>query len=425
VRSSSLVGALMVCATATGAAQRARSLEFGGSVSVTRYDKLMGLGRRVGAGAHVGFFFTRRLSAELEGGFAQPRTQVPLVFTTVRWASASLVLNVGAGARNLPYVLGGYTRIDYGGNAPYDFADHAVHGAVGDRILLFNGAAVRFEGRAIYAPSTDPRFGGKWAGHLVGSIGLTMFAPSRSVGDADRDRVADAADACPDTPAGVPVDRRGCPLDSDGDAVANGIDRCPNTPTGAQVDRTGCPLDTDRDGVFDGIDQCAATPTGSAVDPRGCPFDADADGVADQLDRCPGTARGAAVDAAGCPARDSAAALFPVRGPVVLRGVSFETGSTALTPGSYGTLDGVAAAFAAHPDIRVEIAGYTDNAGAPGTNLRLSQLRAEAVRAYLVSRGVGAGRLTARGYGSANPVANNATAAGRAQNRRVELHRLP
>lgn len=425
MRSSRLVGALMVCAAANGAAQRARSFEFGGSVSVTRYDKLMGLGRRVGAGAHVGYFFTRHLSAELEGGFAQPRTQVPLVFTTVRWASASLVLTVGAGARNLPYVLGGYTRIDYGGNAPYDFADHAVHGAVGDRILLFNGAAVRFEGRAIYAPSTDPRFGGKWAGHLVGSIGLTMFAPSRSAGDADRDRVADATDACPDTPAGVPVDRRGCPLDSDGDAVANGIDRCPNTPPGAQVDRTGCPLDTDRDGVFDGIDQCAATPTGSAVDARGCPFDADADGVADQLDRCPATARGVAVDAAGCPARDSTAGLLPGRGPVVLRGVSFETGSTALTPGSYGTLDGVAAALAAHPDIRVEIAGYTDNAGAPGTNLRLSQLRAEAVRAYLVSRGVGAGRLTARGYGSANPVASNATAAGRVQNRRVELHRLP
>jgi len=425
MRSSGLVGVLMVCATAAAGAQRARSLEFGGSVSVTRYDKLMGLGRRVGAGAHVGYFFSRRLSAELEGGFAQPHTQIPLVFTTVRWASASLVLNVRAGAHNLPYVLGGYTRIDYGGNAPYDFADHAVQGAVGDRIFLFNGAAIRLEGRAIYAPSTDPRFGGKWAGHLVGSIGLTMFTPSRSVGDADRDRVADATDACPDTPAGVPVDRRGCPLDSDGDAVANGIDRCPNTPTGAQVDRAGCPIDTDRDGVFDGIDQCAATPAGSAVDPRGCPSDADADGVADQLDRCPGTARGVAVDAAGCPARDTAAALLPMRGPVVLRGVNFETGSSALTPGSFGSLDGVAAALQAHPDIRVEIAGYTDDAGAPGTNLRLSQLRAEAVRAYLVSRGVGAGRLTARGYGSANPVASNSSAAGRAQNRRVELHRLP
>lgn len=425
MRPSRLVGALMVCAAATGSAQRARSLEFGGSVSVTRYDALMGLGRRVGAGAHVGYFFTRRLSAELEGGFAQPRTQVPLVFTTVRWGSASLVLNVGAGARNLPYVLGGYTRIDYGGSAPYDFADHAVHGAVGDRIFLFNGAAIRLEGRAIYAPSADPRFGGKWAGHLVGSIGLTMFAPSRSAGDADRDQVADARDACPGTPAGLPVDQRGCPLDSDGDAVADGMDRCPNTPTGAQVDRTGCPIDNDRDGVFDGIDQCAATPAGSAVDARGCPFDADADGVADPLDRCPGTARGVVVDAAGCPARDTAPALLPVRGPIVLRGVSFEAGSSVLTTGSYGALDGVAAALVAHPDIRLEIAGYTDDAGTPGTNLRLSQLRAEAVRAYLVSRGVGATRLTARGYGSANPVASNATATVRAQNRRVELHRLP
>jgi len=425
MRPSRLVGALMVCATATGGAQRARSIEFGASASVTRYDELMGLGRRVGAGAQVGYFFTRRLSVELEGGFAQPRTRVPFVFTTVRWGSASLVLNVGAGARNLPYVLGGYTRIDYGGTVPYDFADHAVHGAVGDRIFLFSGAAIRLEGRAIYAPSTDPRFGGKWAGHLVGSIGLSMFAPSRSAGDADHDQVADARDACPGTPVGVPVDRRGCPLDSDADAVANGIDRCPNTPAGAQVDRIGCPMDADRDGVFDGIDQCAGTPARSAVDTRGCPFDADADGVADQLDRCPGTARGVTVDAAGCPVRDTSAALLPLRGPVVLRGVSFETGSSALTPASYGVLDGIGAALVAHPDIRVEIAGYTDDAGAPGTNVRLSQLRAEAVRAYLVSRGVGAGRLSARGYGSANPVASNTTAAGRAQNRRVELHRLP
>jgi OOP family OmpA-OmpF porin len=252
-----------------------------------------------------------------------------------------------------------------------------------------------------------------------------MFAPSRSPGDADRDQVADSRDACPGTPAGVPVDRRGCPLDSDGDAVANGTDRCPNTPAGAQVDRAGCPIDTDRDGVFDGIDQCAATPSGSPVDPRGCPFDADADGVADQLDRCPGTARGVGVDAAGCPTKDSSAALLPQRGPVILRGVSFETGSSALTPGSYPILDGIAAAMLTHPEVRVEIAAYTDDTGTPGANVRLSQLRADAVRAYLANRGVGGGRLSARGYGSANPVASNTTAAGRAQNRRIELHRLP
>lgn len=394
-----LVSALMVSATASVGAQRARGIEFGASASATRYDELMGLGRRVGVGAHFGYFLSSHLSVELEGGLAQPHTQVPLVFTTVQWGGASLVLNVGSGARHLPFVLGGYTRISYGATAPYDFADHAVHGAIGDRIFLFNGAAIRLEGRAIYAPSTDPRFGGKWAGHLAGSVGLTMFAPSRAPRDGDRDRVADARDACPGTPAGVAVDPRGCPLDSDGDAVADGMDRCPNTPSGVRVDRAGCPLDTDRDGVFDGVDQCGATPAGHAVDARGCPIVADAP--------------------------DTTAALLPLRGPVVLRGVTFETGSTALTRGAYPILDGIAAALVEHPNVRVEVAGYTDDVGSPGANVRLSQLRADAVRAYLVNRGVGAGRLSARGFGPATPVASNTTAAGRAQNRRIELHRLP
>lgn len=394
-----LAPALVVCATASAAAQRARGFEFGASASATRYDELMGLGRRVGVGAHLGCFLSSHLSVELEGGLAQPHTQVPLVFTTVRWGSASLVLNVGSGARHLPFALGGYTRIGYGASPPYDFADHAVHGAVGDRIFLFNGAAIRLEGRGIYAPSTDPRFGGKWAGHLVGSVGLTMFAPRRAPRDADRDQVADARDACPGTPGGVSVDPRGCPLDSDGDAVADGLDRCPNTPTGARVDRTGCPIDADRDGVFDGIDQCGATPAGRAVDVRGCPTVADAP--------------------------DTTAALLPLRGPVVLRGVTFESGSSALTREAYPVLDGIAVALVEHPEVRAEVAGYTDDVGSAGANVRLSQLRAEAVRAYLVNRGVSAGRLSARGFGPANPVASNTTAAGRAQNRRIELHRLP
>jgi OOP family OmpA-OmpF porin len=137
------------------------------------------------------------------------------------------------------------------------------------------------------------------------------------------------------------------------------------------------------------------------------------------VDRCPNTRRGVTVDALGCEA------LFPDGRVMVLRGVTFDGASSALTRESYAVLDGIAAALLAHSEIRVEVAGYTDDVGTAAARLRLSQLRAEAVRGYFVGRGVAASRLTARGFGAANPVASNATAAGRAQNRRIELHRLP
>lgn len=156
-------------------AQRAHQVELGASVTGTRYDHLMGLPDHVGVLGHLGYFLSRGVALEADGGFSQPQTSIPFGFTTVRWASASLVLNFPLGTRQLPYLLGGYTRIDYGSDPPYDYGDHALHAAIGDRVFLFPGAAIRFEGRAIFAPQTDPRFGGRWAGHVVGSLGLTMF----------------------------------------------------------------------------------------------------------------------------------------------------------------------------------------------------------------------------------------------------------
>jgi hypothetical protein len=174
-----LLVALTACATPL-AAQRAHQIELGGYASSTRFDRLMRLQWRVGAGLRLGYFITNSLGLELEGSLSQPRTQSPLAFTSVRWLSTSVVLNVRAGA-NTPYLLAGYTRIQYGGSndAPYDFGDHAINGAVGDRIRLFEGALLRLEGRAIFAPRTDPQFGGRWVGHLVGSVGVTMVAPVR------------------------------------------------------------------------------------------------------------------------------------------------------------------------------------------------------------------------------------------------------
>lgn len=89
---------------------------------------------------------------------------------------------------------------------------------------------------------------------------------------------------------------------------------------------------------------------------------------------------------------------------------------------SFELLDEVAATILAHPELgRLEVGGHTDNVGGEPHNLDLSQRRASAVVAWLVSRGVPAARLEAKGYGSSKPIASNDTAAGRDQNRRVEF----
>ena len=255
--------------------------------------------------------------------------------------------------------------------------------------------------------------------HRVGfSVGLSRaFAPK----DSDGDGVIDAADRCPNTPAGTPVTADGCPKDSDGDGVIDANDRCPNTPAGTPVTADGCPKDSDGDGVIDAADRCPNTPAGTPVTADGCPKDSDGDGVIDADDRCPNTPAGTAVDARGCPQ------LFAPGASFELTGVTFETSSAVIRPiwYSYAKLDSVAAALVANPEVRVEIAGHTDNVGSDVSNQRLSRARAEAVKRYFVSKGVAADRMEARGFGESRPITTNDTAAGRAANRRVEMRRLP
>jgi hypothetical protein len=240
--------------------------------------------------------------------------------------------------------------------------------------------------------------------------------------DSDADGVFDGLDRCPDTPAGATVNPDGCPSDGDGDGVFDGLDQCPDTPAGTPVDARGCPMDEDGDGVVNDIDQCPGTPPATPVDTLGCPLDSDGDGVPDGTDRCPNTSAGQTVDAVGCPL------LFQVEQgvvrPLILRGVNFATGRSALTQDSYAILDEVAASLLGNPEVRVEIAGHTDITGSRSLNMRLSLERAQAVKAYLAQKGVEPSRMVGQGYGPDEPIATNATAAGRAQNRRVELRRL-
>ncbi len=198
--------------------------------------------------------------------------------------------------------------------------------------------------------------------------------------------------------------------DADGDGVVDSQDQCPGTPAGVKVDAKGCELDSDGDGVVDSRDRCPGTPAGAKVDAKGCEFDSDGDGVVDSRDECPNTPAGATVNAKGC-------ALG-----IVLQDVQFQTNSDQLTADSKTVLDKVAASLKARADVTaVMVIGHTDSRGDAGYNQALSEKRAKAVAAYLVSQGVDEGILSAQGMGESLPIADNNTAEGRAQNRRVEL----
>lgn len=144
------------------------------------------------------------------------------------------------------------------------------------------------------------------------------------------------------------------------------------------------------------------------------PRDSDGDGVVDPRDKCPDTPRGVAVDADGCTRR----------GTATLQGVTFEFNSSNLTADSRPVLDEVAADLKRYPRLRVELQGHTDSVGADAYNLKLSAERANSVRVYLIQQGVPEQQLTSRGYGEDQPVADNKTEEGRAQNRRVVMNVL-
>ncbi|MBP5456797.1 MAG: OmpA family protein [Paludibacteraceae bacterium] len=283
---------------------------------------------------------------------------------------------------------------------------------------------------------------------LLHSLGVTYsfaFKPS----DKDKDGVIDKLDKCENTPEGVKVDENGCPVDSDKDGVADYLDKCPNTPEGVQVDENGCPIDSDKDGVADYLDQCADTPEGVQVDEKGCPVDSDGDGVADYLDKCPGTpaeakgfvdANGCEIDTDGdgiadykdaCPKEAGVAENngCPKMKEEELRtfkqavhGIQFETGKATIKKASNPILDKIVEIMNNHPNIKLEIAGHTDNVGKPEKNQKLSEDRANAVKEYMVKKGIDAGRMTAQGFGQDKPVADNKTKAGKAENRRVEFN---
>lgn len=148
------------------------------------------------------------------------------------------------------------------------------------------------------------------------------------------------------------------------------------------------------------------------VEPIAVLADYDRDGVPDERDQCANTLRGVKVDANGCAVEKQ---------KVALDNIQFDFNSARLRPSSSATLDDALRFLQGEPRVRLEIAGHTDNVGSDAANLKLSRERAEAVRSYLIAHGADSTRLSARGYGEAQPISSNDTEAGRQANRRVEM----
>ncbi|MEM8984406.1 MAG: OmpA family protein [Pseudomonadota bacterium] len=310
-----------------------------------------------------------------------------------------------------PFILGGFSVLR-------DSFDSTFQSQTGTAMsigagFLWNIGDGPFSLRADYRLRNS--FDGEEFRDRLATLGfqVALGDPAPRFVDSDGDGVSDDVDACPNTPLGAAVDARGCELDDDGDGVVNSKDACPNTPAGTRVDARGCaiPVDSDGDGVTDDKDQCPNTPAGARVDANGCELDDDGDGVVNSKDRCPNTAAGVRVDVYGC----------EIKEVINLPGVNFASNSDRLLPGSEQVLNDAAATLSRYPELVVVVAGHTDSDGAAEYNVGLSERRAKTVLNYLVERGANAANLSARGYGEAEPIADNSTSVGKAANRRVEL----
>lgn len=158
--------------------------------------------------------------------------------------------------------------------------------------------------------------------------------------------------------------------------------------------------------------------------------DDDGDGVANKFDKCPNTPIGIQVDGAGCPilVKNETKVIEKIiiteedKNVVkeAIKNLEFDLGKASIRSTSYPSLDRVAALLI-EKNFNLKLAGYTDNTGSLQLNMRLSKERAEAVKSYLVSKGANPSHIDAIGYGPNDPIATNATPAGRQLNRRVEF----
>jgi len=244
--------------------------------------------------------------------------------------------------------------------------------------------------------------------------------------DTDGDGIYDDEDACPNEPEDKDgfQDQDGCPEpDNDNDGILDASDKCPLVPEDIDAfeDADGCPEDdNDKDLIVDKLDQCPNDPEDKDgfQDDDGCPDpDNDKDKVLDGVDKCPNEY---AETPDGCPQKYQ---LIVVTAEKIelKQTVYFDYNKATIKPVSYALLNEVAQALQDNPSIHVRVEGHTDSRGGDAFNMKLSQARAESVAKYLEGKGVTGARMEPKGFGETLPIADNRTAKGRDQNRRVEF----
>jgi len=374
-------------------------------------------------GVRMGYYPLRHFGMEGEVAAIPAQYQGDSAF--VYTARAHGVLQLGFW-RVTPFALlgGGALAVASDDSVVGNESDSALHVGGGVKMLLNERMQLRLDVRDVISPRTSDSQVPVHSPEALLTFAVRFGVAPKSAPaappppDRDGDGVSDAEDHCP-FDAGE--DGQGCPFaDGDCDGITDNVDACPAEAGG---EANGCPSpDSDGDGVLDEADSC---PNEAGDQPDGCPVrDADGDGILDGDDKCkaePETKNGFE-DHDGCP-DELPAEVKAFSG--VIQGIFFDTGKATIKSTSEAVLDNAAAVLLRYPDLRVEVVGHTDNKGNHDKNVELSRKRADAVRDYMVSKGVDAAHLEPRGAGPDEPMADNATKAGRAKNRRIEFKLLP
>ena len=288
------------------------------------------------------------------------------------------VYNLSESNSFTPFVKAGFGVEDISNESTQNRSGLFVDAGAGAKINFTQNLALKLE--AIYLGKVAKHNTGILDHNLIALVGFTY-----AFGEPAQKTVAPAPVAVEPTPAPEPVVAAvvAAPVvidgDDDKDGVLNSKDTCPNTVAGAKVDAKGCNIDNDNDGVLNSADICPNTVAGEEVNSDGCP-------------------------------------------KTVALQINFANNSAEIDSSSFAQMQKYVAFLTQHTNYSAKIVGYTDSRGSASYNKNLSQKRADAVVNYLVSNGVSAKQLSSFGEGENNPIADNKTVEGRAQNRRIEAN---
>ncbi|MFN4313492.1 MAG: OmpA family protein [Chitinophagaceae bacterium] len=319
----------------------------------------------------------------------------------------------------------------------YDFGVNALAGFEFGRVLL-----TAHYSRGLHDMYQSASYDGKFRNETMGiRLGVFLGKPVKVAGkDQDGDGVPDKKDKCPEQKGSPALD--GCP-DQDSDGIPDKDDTCPNV--WGPAENKGCPWgDKDGDGVVDKDDKCPEK--AGDKENNGCPWpDADGDAVPDKDDKCPkekGLARlqgcpigdrdkdGLNDEEDKCPDQPGTIAnngCPEIKKEIVekveyaAKRIQFRKNSALLATVSYKVLDEVVSLLKSNPDLKLTVEGHTSKEGAYEVNKRISEQRAQAVKIYLVQKGIEEVRINAIGYGPDKPLTTSDLESEQAKNRRVEL----